>query len=173
MTAAEHSSAEVNSRGRPAPIELPDRLDVGIGCVGAGFIMADCHLVAYRAAGLNPVAITSRSESKAREVAARHEIETVHPDWRGLVADEQVEVLDVAVPPDVQLEVVREAARFGKGNGGHLAGLLAQKPLGVNLSEAHQIVRLCREAGITLAVNQNMRFDQSIRAARGLSLIHI
>ncbi len=168
MTAAEHSSAEANSRGRPAPIELPDRIDVGIGCVGAGFIMADCHLVAYRAAGLNPVAITSRSESKAREVAARHEIKTVHLDWHDLVADDQVEVLDVAVPPDVQLEVVREAARFGKGNGGHLAGLLAQKPLGVDLAEARQIVRLCREAGITLAVNQNMRFDHSIRAARGL-----
>ncbi|HCD02031.1 MAG TPA: oxidoreductase, partial [Planctomycetaceae bacterium] len=68
--------------------------------------MADCHLVAYRAAGLNPVAITSRSESKAREVAARHEIKTVHLDWHDLVADDQVEVLDVAVPPDVQLEVV-------------------------------------------------------------------
>jgi len=168
VTSAEYPSTGTNPRGRPAPIELPDRIDVGIGCVGAGFIMADCHLVAYRAAGLNPVAITSRSESKAREVAARHGIGTVHTDWHDLVADDQVEVLDVAVPPDVQLEVVREAARFGKGNGGHLEGLLAQKPLGVDLAEAREIVRLCREAGITLAVNQNMRFDQSIRAVRGL-----
>lgn len=154
--------------GRPAPIELPAKRDVGIGCVGAGFIMADCQLVAYRAAGFCPVAISSRSESKAREVARRHSIPTVHANWRDLVADRRVEVLDVAVPPDVELEVVREASRFGSAHGGHLRGLLAQKPLGVNLSEAREIVRLCRDAGITLAVNQNMRFDQSIRAVGGL-----
>ncbi|MEC9008126.1 MAG: Gfo/Idh/MocA family oxidoreductase [Planctomycetota bacterium] len=154
--------------GRPAPIEMPERSDVAIGCVGAGFIMADCHLVAYRNAGFHPVAISSRTESKAREVAARHEIPTVHADWHALVADSRVEVLDVAVPPDVQLEVVREAARFGIGSGGHLRGILAQKPLGVDLEQAREIVRLCDEAGITLAVNQNMRFDQSIRAARGV-----
>ena len=109
--------------GRPAPIELPDRRDVRIGCVGAGFIMADCQLVAYRNAGLNPVAISSRSESKAREVGLRHAIPTVHADWRDLVADPQVEVLDVAVPPDIQLEVVREAARFGAAAGGALPGI--------------------------------------------------
>ena len=41
--------------------KLPDRKDAPIGCIGAGFIMADCHLVAYREAGLNPVAIASRN----------------------------------------------------------------------------------------------------------------
>ena len=82
---------------RPAPIEMPERTDVAIGCVGAGFIMADCHLVAYRNAGFHPVAISSRTESKAREVAARHEIPTVHDDWHALVADSRVEVLDVAL----------------------------------------------------------------------------
>ena len=32
--------------------KLPERKDVPIGCIGAGFIMADCHLVAYREAGV-------------------------------------------------------------------------------------------------------------------------
>jgi predicted dehydrogenase len=40
--------------------------------------------------------------------------------------------------------------------------------LGVNAAEAHEIVRLCRDAGIVLAVNQNMRFDQSVRACKSL-----
>ncbi len=154
--------------GRPAPIEWPERRDVPIGCVGAGFIMADCHLVAYRAAGLNPVAISSRRPVRAAEVAARHEIPIIHDDWQELVADDRIEVLDVAVPPDVQLDVVRVAAEYGRGRGGHLVGLLAQKPLGVNLNEAREIVRLCDEAGLVLAVNQNMRFDQSIRGVAGL-----
>ena len=50
---------------------LPQDRSAGIGCVGAGFIMADCHLVAYRAAGFNPVAIASHDPKKARAVAAR------------------------------------------------------------------------------------------------------
>ena len=34
---------------------LPSDRQVPIGCIGAGFIMADCHLVAYRqAVALNP-----------------------------------------------------------------------------------------------------------------------
>ena len=37
--------------------ELPKNKDVGIGCIGSGFIIADCHLVAYRDNGFNPVAI--------------------------------------------------------------------------------------------------------------------
>ena len=57
---------------------LPRRKDWRIGCVGAGFIMRDCHLVAYRSAGFNPVAIASRNPATAKEVAARHAIPTVH-----------------------------------------------------------------------------------------------
>jgi predicted dehydrogenase len=143
---------------------LPQRRDVRIGCIGAGFIMADCHLVAYKAAGLNPVAIASRHFERAQSVAARHGIPTVHRTVDELLADPNVEVLDIAVPPDVQREIVREAARHA----GHIRGILAQKPLGVDLVEAREIVRLCREAGITLAVNQNMRYDQSIRGCRSL-----
>ncbi len=55
---------------------LPRRKDWRIGCVGAGFIMADCHLVAYRAAGFNPVAIASRTAT-TREVCSRT---ARHPD---------------------------------------------------------------------------------------------
>jgi predicted dehydrogenase len=38
----------------------------------------------------------------------------------------------------------------------------------VNYQEAKEIVGLCKRAGITLAVNQNMRYDQSIRACKSL-----
>jgi predicted dehydrogenase len=88
----------------------------------------------------------------------------VHPDYRSLCADPRVEVLDIAVPPDVQIDVVREAVRHAS----HIRGILAQKPLGINYSQAREIVELCRDAGIVLAVNQNMRYDQSIRACKSL-----
>src|SRR5215217_2972972 len=83
---------------------LPRRKDWRIGCVGAGFIMKDCHLLAYRNAGFNPVAIASRNPATAREAAAQHQIAQVHDTIEGLVADSSIEILDVAVPPDVQPE---------------------------------------------------------------------
>lgn len=143
---------------------LPRKKNVPIGCIGAGFVMADCHLVAYRKAGFNPIAIAARTVERARDVAARHAIPKVYGDYRELVADSEIEVLDLAVPPDVQLEIVREAVQHK----GHIRGILAQKPLGVDYAEAKQIVQLCARAGITLGVNQNMRYDQSIRACKDL-----
>jgi predicted dehydrogenase len=44
-------------------------------------------------------------------------------------------------------------------------GILAQKPLDMNVAEAREAVKLCEKAGITLAVNQNMRHDSAVRAA--------
>src|SRR5947209_14308259 len=84
---------------------LPQARPVGIGCIGAGFIMADCHLVAYRAAGFNPVAIAARSPQRARAAAERHRVPRVYDDYRKLLDDPAVTVVDIAVPPDVQLEI--------------------------------------------------------------------
>ncbi|MCA9051745.1 MAG: Gfo/Idh/MocA family oxidoreductase, partial [Planctomycetaceae bacterium] len=139
---------------------LPRDKDIGIGCVGAGFIMADCHLVAYRRNGLNPVAITSRTRDRSDEVAVRHDIPQVCESVEEVVQQENVRILDVAVPPDCQADIIRRAL----GERHHLSGILAQKPLGRSYAEASDIVAMCRDAGVTLAVNQNMRFDQSVRA---------
>jgi predicted dehydrogenase len=144
--------------------ELPQDRTVGIGCIGAGFIMADCQLVAYRQHGLNPVAITSRTKSSAESVAARHGISRVYASVEDVACDREVEILDVAVPPDCQLDVIRRALSAS----GRLRGILAQKPLGVDYRQASEIVRLCENAGVALAVNQNMRFDQSVRGCRTL-----
>jgi predicted dehydrogenase len=143
---------------------LPRNRDVPIGCIGAGFIMADCHLVAYREAGFNPVAISSRDASKAKSVAERHGIARTCESYEALLDDPEIEVVDIAVPPDIQLEIVRAAVERND----HIRGILAQKPLGVDYAQAVEIVELCEQAGITLAVNQNMRYDQSIRACRDL-----
>src|SRR5260221_13898709 len=84
---------------------LPRRKDFGIGCIGAGFIMRDCHLVAYKQAGFRPVAIASRNPDHAREVAAARDIPRSHATVAELLADQGVEVLDIAVPPAVQPEI--------------------------------------------------------------------
>ena len=71
--------------------------------------------------------------------------------------------LDIAVPPNVLLDLIREACARGT-----VKGILAQKPLGMNYAEAWEAVKLCEAAYITLAVNQNMRYDHSVRAAMTL-----
>ena len=142
---------------------MPRRTDTPIGCIGSGFIMADCHLVAYKSAGFNPVAIASRNPANAQSVAQRHNL-TAHTTYQEMLAEADIEVVDVAVPPDVQLEVIREIVKHA----GKIKGVLAQKPLGVNYKQAAEIVTLCEQAGIVLSVNQNMRYDQSVRACRAV-----
>ena len=143
---------------------LPQDRSARIGCIGSGFIMADCHLVAYRQANFNPVAIASQNPEHAKAAAARHGIDKVFASYQELLADPQIQVVDIAVPPDVLLDVIRETVKQRS----HIRGVLAQKPLGINYAQAKEIVGLCDQAGITLAVNQNMRYDQSVRACRSL-----
>jgi predicted dehydrogenase len=143
---------------------LPRRKDWRIGCLGAGFIMRDCHLVAYRQAGFNPVALASRDPARARSVAAAYAVARVHPTYDALLADAEVEVLDIAVPPDVQPALIRAAVKHK----GHIRGILAQKPLALSVREARACVEACAAAGVVLAVNQNMRYDQSVRALKDL-----
>lgn len=144
-------------------LSMPKRKDFRIGCIGAGFIMRDVHLVAYKDAGFNPVAIASRTQEHAAEVAAARGIAKVYATWQELIADRDIEILDIAFPPHTQLEIIKEAVEQK-----HIAGILAQKPLAVDYSQAREIVRLCANKGVKLAVNQNMRYDQSMRVLRAL-----
>lgn len=141
----------------------PPQKDYRIGVLGSGFIVNDCHLPSYRKAGYNPVAIASRTREQAAKVAATHAIPRVYDTYEQLLDDASIEVLDIAVPPQAQLDLIEAACarRTAKG-------ILAQKPLGRDYAEAVRAVELCERAGITLAVNQNMRYDQSVRAAHTL-----
>jgi predicted dehydrogenase len=140
---------------------MPRRKDFGIGCIGAGFIMRDVQLVAYNNAGFTPVAIASRTSAHAREAAEARAVPRVYDTWHELLDDESVEILDIAFPPDQQLGIIREAVKRN-----HIKGILAQKPLAMNLQEGREAVDVCRNAGVKLAVNSNMRYDQSIRALK-------
>lgn len=141
----------------------PSRKDFRIGILGGGFIVDECHLVSYRKAGLNPVAIASRSVEKAAGVAHRHAIPQVRASYDELLDDPSIEVLDIAVPPQHQPQWIHAACARGT-----VKGILAQKPLALGYAQAAEAVRACEQAGIALAVNQNMRYDPSVYAAKGL-----
>jgi predicted dehydrogenase len=143
---------------------MPHRRDFRIACIGAGFIMRDCHLVAYRQAGFNPVAIASRTPAHAQAVAQQYSLPRCYDSIEQLLDDPEIEVLDIAVTPDAQPAIIREACQRNK----QIRGILAQKPLALSVAEALRCVEACEAAGITLAVNQNMRYDQSVRALKDL-----
>jgi len=142
----------------------PLRKDYRIGIIGAGFVIRDVQIPAYRHAGYTVAAIASRTPETAHEVADRHGIPHVYDTPERLFEDKRIDIVDLAVPPDQQLAIVREAVRHAD----HIQGILAHKPLALNYRDAAEIVRLCEDAKITLAVNQNMRHDPSIRALGSL-----
>ena len=134
-----------------------------IGCIGAGAIMADQHLAAYQLAGFPVVAIASRTKANAQAVADRYDIATVHETPEQLIADPAIEILDIAYPPDLQPALIRAALAQP-----HIKAVLAQKPLALDLDEAIALRDEAAAAGKILSVNQNMRFDQSIRVLKQL-----
>jgi predicted dehydrogenase len=143
---------------------LPLRRDVGIGVIGAGFIVRDCHLVAYREAGYRVVGITSRSLDKAREVATARELPHVYGSVEEMLDDPAIEVVDIAVVPNEQPAVIDRVLAHRR----RVRGILAQKPLAMNYAEASRLAEACERAGVVLQVNQNMRYDHSVRALKTL-----
>lgn len=135
--------------------------DFRIGAIGAGFIMADVQLAAYREAGFPIAAIASRTPSHAAEVAKRWDIPRVHATPEELIEDPAVEILDIAFPPDRQPALLRRAFRQK-----HIKGILAQKPLAMDFATARTLAAEARDSGKPVSVNQNMRFDQSMRVLR-------
>ena len=134
-----------------------------IGAIGAGFIMADVQLAAYHDAGFPVCAIASRTPAKAATVAQRWGIQTVHNTPEELIRDPQVEIVDIAFPPDQQPALIRLALQQP-----HVKAILAQKPLALDLATARALAAEAKQAGKPLSVNQNMRFDQSIRVLKQL-----
>jgi predicted dehydrogenase len=135
--------------------------DYKIGCIGAGMIMAECHLAAYKEAGFPVAAIASRTKANAEKVAKRWDIPNVHDTPEALIKDEAVEILDIAFPPDQQPALIKLALQQK-----HIKAILAQKPLALSVKDAVELRDAAAKAGKILSVNQNMRYDQSMRVLK-------
>ena len=140
-------------------IPLPPKHDYGIGLIGCGGIVNYAHLPAYKAHGLNIVACYDVSEDAAARTAAEHGIPHVASSLDALLADQRIQIVDIAVPPWEQRAVAERAAAAGKH-------MLCQKPLAFTYADAVAIVEAAQVAGVKLAVNQQMRWDSGIRIAR-------
>jgi predicted dehydrogenase len=122
-----------------------------IGLIGAGGIAA-AHLDAYRSAGWEVAAICSRTlakaEARAREFAPAA---NVTDRYEEILADPAIDVVDLTPHPADRIPIIEAALKAGKH-------VLSQKPFVLDLAEGERLVKLARDKGVKLAVNQNGRW---------------
>lgn len=115
---------------------------------GAGSIVGDAHLPAYRKGGFPVAGLYDPNAEKAASVAAQWGIRAFASEAEALAVENAI--FDLATPP------AAHAAILGKLPRGAFA--LIQKPMGGDLDGASEILRVCRERGIQAAVNFQLRF---------------
>jgi predicted dehydrogenase len=129
--------------------------------IGAGGIVRDAHLPAYRKAGFEVFGMVDLDRARAQETADLFGVERVFADLADAVAAAPADaIFDIAVPADAILGIVSALP--------DRSAALIQKPLGNDLAEARAIRAVVREKGITAAVNFQMRYVPYILAARDL-----
>jgi predicted dehydrogenase len=141
--------------------KLPSKMDYGIGLIGAGQIVNQAHLPGYRKAGFRVLAITDQNREAAEMTAMRFGISRVCESVGELLLVPGVEVVDIAVPARHNPELAGLALKSGKH-------VLVQKPMAETIGEADAMVREAERSNRKLAVNQQMRWAPSVRAASHL-----
>jgi predicted dehydrogenase len=146
-------------RPGPPPPEVRERF--GIAAVGCGGIMRGAHLPAYRNFGYRVVAACDVVEEQARRAAADFGIAFWTTRLEEVLERPDIHVVDLAVHAAQRVPLVEQIAQAGKH-------VLSQKPFALNFADAQRMVDVCREAGVTLMVNQQARWAPAHRALRVL-----
>jgi predicted dehydrogenase len=124
---------------------------VGFGLVGTGM----AGLIHARELPHVPearlVAVCSRHKDRVRAFAEEFGAERWYTNYHDLIADPDVDVVNVLLPTGQHRDVTVEAARAGKH-------VLVEKPLEINLERADEMIRVCRRHGSKLGVIFQMRF---------------
>lgn len=128
-------------------VEMPEA-PVEVVIFGAGTIVTDAHLPAYRDLAIPVAGIYDPDTAKAAEVARAWGTRAFATPQEA-VARPGV-IFDLAVPP-VAIAGILE--RLPEG-----ATALIQKPMGSDLAEASRIVAILRQRRIAAAVNFQLRF---------------
>jgi predicted dehydrogenase len=132
-----------------------------IAIIGAGGIVHDAHLPAYKKAGWQVVGICDPARPRAEELAEKFNIPAVYDDIAQLVAAVPINtIFDIAVPASALAEVLQQLPLH--------AVVLMQKPMGENIQAADEILRICREKKFTAAMNFQMRLIPAVQLAKQL-----
>ena len=147
---------ELNIAELPQSWPLPSN-PKPIVLIGAGGIVNDAHLPAYRKAGFQVAGIYDIDPARSRATAERFGITKVFVSLEEAFAVEDV-VFDVAVPAEKSSAVL--------GSIRDASVVLLQKPMGKDLEDARSILQLCRQKELCAAVNFQLRFSPMMLALR-------
>src|SRR6516225_1340940 len=139
---------------------------LNIGLVGCGF-MGRAHSNAYLSVSqffdlkYQPVlkAVAARDPENTKRFAHKWGYQSHYQDWRQLVSDPEIDVIDIASPNDTHAEIAIAAAKAGKM-------ILCEKPLARNLKEAQQMVDAVKKAGVRSMVWYNYRRIPAVTLAK-------
>jgi predicted dehydrogenase len=146
-----------------------DTPEIGVGMLGYAF-MGRAHANGYRKLSymvwpppLRPrlVSIAGRDEAAVAEAAERYGFDRYVTDWRELVSDPGVQLIDNSGPNNLHAEPTIAAAEAGKH-------VLCEKPLGRTADESHEIWQRVAAAGVKHMTAFNYRFVPAVRLARQL-----
>src|SRR5579859_6410100 len=115
--------------------------NIGVAVFGAGFWANEMHLpVLSRLPGVSVIGIGAASEDHARRSAERFGIQRWTTDYRTLLDDPAVDIVDILAPNYLHAPMAIAAAQAGKH-------VMCIKPLALNMNEAHQIEAAVQAAG--------------------------
>ena len=123
--------------------------EFGIGLIGLG--IGQQHLLGYQSKGLHVAAICDKDVTRLNEVGNTFGIDKRYTRIADLIADANVDVVDMAVQPWIRSPIVKAAAEAGKH-------ILCQKPFSMSMQQAIEMVNTCERHNVQLMVNQNSCF---------------
>jgi predicted dehydrogenase len=148
---------------RPRALREPVPGDIRIGMIGLGRFVNNNVLPAYRARGYNVVAGADPNEAARERARSVHRVENVYADYREMLDQERIDVVDLNLRWDRGMSPARvEAVREVAGRGIHVQ---IAKPLAATYAQCVEIVEAARRGGVKLAVNQNSRYAPAFFAA--------
>ena len=129
--------------------------EIGIGLVGSGF-MGRCHVHAFRAAAgvfdlpAAPVlkVLADVNEELAAKAAKALGFARSTGDWKKLIADPAVDLIDITTPNTLHKPIALAAIAAGKP-------VYCEKPLAQNAAAAKEMVDAAEKAGVKTAVGFN------------------
>ena len=146
---------------------MGSRVDIGV--VGYGF-MGKVHSNAYlkipysfKAPAALPrlYAMCGRNAAKTEETARSLGYAGWYSDWKELVRDPAIQVVDVCTPDNEHADPSIAAAEIGKH-------VVCEKPLAMTATEARSMADAARKAGVKNMLCHNYRFLPAVRLARNL-----
>ncbi len=141
---------------------------LNIGMVGYGF-MGRAHSNAFSQVSHffdlkhQPVlkATCARDAGKLKGFADQWGYESTETDWRKLVERKDIDIIDIAAPNDMHLEIAVAAAAHGKM-------VMCEKPLGRNAAESKKMVDAVEKAKVANMVWYNYRRVPAVTMAKQL-----